>query len=169
MSVIGTKIVTCKCVLIDLFNGTLIRGYFHLHSAAPSPQGGQSSGGGEIKKTGKKHPLNCHTQIIPRWFFLNKWLCKALCMEIEMLSILMCFLVIYLHIKWTISLGKSIILLPLSKIFRISFSSIPLTAISFLNSSKTSASISTFTEKCHTQSRILPLRTQRNFWKQNKK
>ena len=150
------------CVLINLFNRMLsetdlLWGCWSLLGT------GRTVLWGKIERTGKKYPP---TITIPHYFqticFLSNELYKRVFMEKETLSKLICFLIVYLQIRWMIYLGKSMIPLPLSMKLTIFFSSIFFLSISSLNIAKDSSSIFTFTGKHHTGSRILPLRTQRN-------
>ena len=76
-------------------------------------------------------------------------------MNKENLNKLICFLLVYLHVKEIIYLGKSIIPLPVSMIFKIFLSSIFFSFTNSLNFFKVSASISfTLNEKHHTARRI---------------
>ena len=118
---------------------------------------------GEDQKDRKKISADYyHSPLFPRPFFLSNELYKRVFMEKEILSKLICFLRVYLQIRGMIYLGKSMIPLPLSMKLMIFFSSIFFLSISSVNIDKDSSSIFTFTGKHHTESRILPLRTQRN-------
>lgn len=76
-------------------------------------------------------------------------------MNKENLNKLICFLLVYLHVKEIIYLGKSIIPLPISKKFTTFSSLIPFSLFSLLNISKASSSVSfTLTEKDHAERRI---------------
>ena len=79
-------------------------------------------------------------------------------MNKENLNKLICFLLVYLHVKEIIYLGKTIIPLPVSMIFKTFLSSIFFSFTNSLTFSKASASISfTLTEKHHTEGRIFAL------------
>ena len=119
---------------------------------------------GKIKRTGKKYsPVITIPHYFQDLFFKGNELYKRCFMEKEILSKLVCFLIAYSHIGWTIYLWKSMIPLPLSMKFTISLSSTFFLSISSFSIAKASSSMPTFTGKHHTESRILPLRTQRNF------